>query len=172
MAGWLEPSMPGASQCSGVVYDSHGRGLAAPESDLVFVKPHSPEDRKEFLPLGFTAVWAVPDGVQKGLHWPGVHPGETLWSPRAEYSLHFWLWFSRYLLILRQIGKFHTHLKNQILYEIISILLSSSSSSASSSSIALFIYIPFRTTSIALFYNILFYVSLNFQSKKKNVGTT
>ena len=57
--------MPGASQCSGVIYDSYGRGLAALEGDLVFVKLDSPENRKEFLPLGFTVVWAVSDGVPK-----------------------------------------------------------------------------------------------------------
>ena len=48
--------MPGASQCSGVIYDSYGRGLAAPEGDLVSVKPDSPEDRKKFLPIGFISI--------------------------------------------------------------------------------------------------------------------
>ena len=67
MAGWLKPSMPGAGQCSSVVYASHDLGLAVPEGNLVSVKPDSPEDRKEFLPLGFIAVWAVSDGVPKGL---------------------------------------------------------------------------------------------------------
>ena len=59
--------MPGTDQCSGVVYDSHGRGLAAREGDLVSVKPDSPEDCKEFLSLDFTAVYAALDGVSKGL---------------------------------------------------------------------------------------------------------
>ena len=48
--------MLGADQCSGIVYDSHNRGLAAPKGDLVSVKLDSLEDRKEFLPLGFTTV--------------------------------------------------------------------------------------------------------------------
>ena len=59
--------MLGAGQCSGVVYDSHGRGLAALKGDLISVKPDSPEDRKEFLTLDFTVVWAVSDEVPKGL---------------------------------------------------------------------------------------------------------
>ena len=58
--------MPGAGQCSSIVYDSHGQGLAALEDDLVTVKPDSPKNRKEFLLLAFTAVWAVSDGVTKG----------------------------------------------------------------------------------------------------------
>ena len=48
--------MSGVGQCSGVVYDSHHRGLAAPEDNLVSVKPDSLEDRKELLLLGFTTV--------------------------------------------------------------------------------------------------------------------
>ena len=59
--------MPGAGQCSGVVHASHDRGLVASEGNLVCVKPDSPKDRKEFLPLGFIAVWAVSDGIPKGL---------------------------------------------------------------------------------------------------------
>ena len=59
--------MLSASQCSGVMYNSHGRGLVASEGDLVSMKPNSPKERKEFLSLGFTAVWAASDGVPKGL---------------------------------------------------------------------------------------------------------
>ena len=59
--------MPSVGQCSGIVYDSHGRGLAAPEGDLVSVNPDSPEDRKEFLSLGFITVWDALDGVPNGL---------------------------------------------------------------------------------------------------------
>ena len=59
--------MPGAGYCSYVVYDSHGQGLVAQEGNLVSVKPDSPENRKEFLSLGFTAVWAASDGAPKGL---------------------------------------------------------------------------------------------------------
>ena len=59
--------MLGAGQCSGIIYDCHGQRLAAGEDYLVFVKPDSPENRKEFLPLGFTAKWAESDGVPKGL---------------------------------------------------------------------------------------------------------
>ena len=60
--------MPSSSQCLSIVYDSHGRGLAVPEDDLVSVKLDSPENCKEFLPLGFTTEWAVLDGVPKRLH--------------------------------------------------------------------------------------------------------
>ena len=59
--------MPGVGQCSGVVYDSHRRGLTALEDDLVSMKRDSLENRKEFLSLGFTVVWALLDGVPKGL---------------------------------------------------------------------------------------------------------
>ena len=59
--------MPGAGKCSGIVDDSYGRGRAAPKGDIVSVQPNSQEKRKEFLPLGFTEVWAAPDGVPKGL---------------------------------------------------------------------------------------------------------
>ena len=59
--------MPGVGQYSGIVYNSHGRGLADPEDDLVSMKPDSPENHKEFLPLGFTVEWAVSDGVPKRL---------------------------------------------------------------------------------------------------------
>ena len=67
-SGMLEPAMPGAGKRSGIIYDSHGRGWVAPEGDLISVKPDSPEMCKEFLPFGFTAVWAAPDEVLKGLH--------------------------------------------------------------------------------------------------------
>ena len=59
--------MPGAGQCLGIVYDSHGRGLAASKDDRVSVKRESPKNHKEFLSLGFIAVWAMSNGVPKGL---------------------------------------------------------------------------------------------------------
>ena len=59
--------MLGAGQYSGIVYDSHGRGLAASEDNLVHLKLDSPENHKEFLPLSFTSVWPVSNGVPKRL---------------------------------------------------------------------------------------------------------
>ena len=59
--------MPGAGKRMGIVYNSHGRGWAALEGNLVSVKLDSLEKCKEFLPLGFTAVWAASDQVPKGL---------------------------------------------------------------------------------------------------------
>ena len=61
--------MLNASKCwgMGIVYDSHGRGRAALEGNLISLKPDSPKKFKEFLPLGFTTVWVAPDGVPKGL---------------------------------------------------------------------------------------------------------
>ena len=67
-----------AGQCSGIVYDSHGQGLAAPEVNLVSAKPDSPKNHKEFLPLGFTAEWTVSDGVPKGLRRPSVHARKNI----------------------------------------------------------------------------------------------
>ena len=43
--------MLGVGQCLGVIYDSHGRGLAALEGDLVSAKQNSLEDYKEFFHL-------------------------------------------------------------------------------------------------------------------------
>ena len=59
--------MPGAGQCSGIVYDSHSRGLAVSKDDHVSVKLDSPKNHKEFLSLGFIAVWALSDRVPNGL---------------------------------------------------------------------------------------------------------
>ena len=64
--------MPGTGKWLSIVYDSHGRGQAAPKGNLVFVKP---KKRKEFLSLGFIVVWLVLDGVPKGLRELGVHGG-------------------------------------------------------------------------------------------------
>ena len=60
--------MLGVDKRSDIVYDSHGRGRAALKSDIVSMKPNGLEKKKEFLPLGFKAVWAAPDEVPKGLH--------------------------------------------------------------------------------------------------------
>ena len=57
--------MPSAGKRFSIIYDSHGRGRVAPEGNFVFVKPDSSGKRKEFLPLGFTVVWAAPHGVLK-----------------------------------------------------------------------------------------------------------
>ena len=60
--------MLGAGQYLCIVYDSHGRGLASSKGDFVSVKPNRPKECKEFLSLGFTAVWVAPDAVLKRLH--------------------------------------------------------------------------------------------------------
>ena len=57
--------MPGSSKHSSIVYDNHVRGRAVLEGNLVSVKPDSSEKCKEFLPLGFTAVWAAQMESQK-----------------------------------------------------------------------------------------------------------